>query len=86
MQEMRKSANENKQFEDKAITGTVTVVNRALPSMHGELFEMTFTALLTLFQALPLMFLMEISSYSFFDVSNSCIFSETPCSIDLINP
>lgn len=85
MQEMRKSANENKQFEDKAITGTVTVVNRALPSMHGELFEITFTALLILFQALPLMFLMEISSYSFFDVSNSCIFSETPC-IDLINP
>ena len=84
MQEMRKSANENKQFEDKAITDAIA--NRALPSMHGELFEMTFTALLTLFQALPLMFLMEISSYSFFDVSNSCIFSETPCSIDLINP
>ena len=50
MQEMRKSANENKQFEDKAITGTVTVVNRALPSMHGELFEITLTVPLTYFK------------------------------------
>ena len=55
--------------------------------MHGELFEITLTVPLTLFQAkimLPLMFLMEVSPYSFFDVSlTSAYFLKHPVLISL---